>query len=290
MPDILTYDLEPRAPHFMPPPLSCDSHVHVFGPAIRFPYADGRSFTPVDAPKETLFALHRTLGIERCVIVQSAVHGMDNRVVEDAIAAGEGRYLGIALTLASVSDVELARLAAAGFRGVRFNFMAHLPGTPLDDVVALTRRLAPLGMHLQVHFESALVHTVGAALAQSAVPVVIDHMGRVDAARGPDHEDFAALCRLMANPLFRVKVSGVDRIATAGTYPQGVALARRLVESFADRCLWGTDWPHPNHTHVPDDAALVDLLPEIAPDPGLRQLLLVDNPATFYRFEQRKNR
>jgi 2-pyrone-4,6-dicarboxylate lactonase len=284
MPDILTYDLEPRPPHFKLPPLSCDSHVHVFGPADRFPYAQGRGFTPVDAPKETLFALHRLLGIERCVIVQSAVHGMDNRVVEDAIAAGEGRYLGIALVPALVPDAELVRLAAAGFRGVRFNFMAHLPGTPLADVVALTHRLAPLGMHLQVHFESKLVHTVGAALAQSAVPVVIDHMGRVDAAQGPDHADFAGLCRLMTNPLFRVKVSGVDRIATAGTYAQGVALARRLVESFADRCLWGSDWPHPNHTHVPDDAALVELLPDIAPDAGLRQRLLVDNPAAFYRF------
>jgi 2-pyrone-4,6-dicarboxylate lactonase len=275
MPDILTYDPEPRAANFTPPPLSCDSHVHVFGPAARFPYAQGRGFTPVDAPKETLFALHRLLGIERCVIVQSAVHGMDNRVVEDAIAAGGGRYLGIALAPASVPDAELARLAAAGFRGVRFNFMAHLPGTPVDDVLALSRRLAPLGMHLQVHFESALVHTVGAALAASAVPVAL----------GPDHADFMALCHLMANPLFRVKVSGVDRIATAGTYPQGVALARRLVESFADRCLWGSDWPHPNHTHVPDDAALLELLPEIAPDAGLRQRLLVDNPARFYRFE-----
>ena len=285
MPDILTYDLTPRTASFSPPPGACDSHVHVFGPRALFPYADKRGFTPVDAPKETLFALHRTLGIARCVIVQSAVHGFDNRVVEDAIAAGEGRYLGVALVPADVPDAELARLAAAGFRGVRFNFMSHLPGTPLEDVLALTRRLAPLGMHLQVHFESALVHTVGPALAASAVPVVIDHMGRVDAALGADHADFAALRRLLADPLFRVKVSGVDRIATADTYPDGVALARLLVEEFGDRCLWGTDWPHPNHTHVPDDAALVELLPEIAPTEALRQALLVDNPAAFYGFE-----
>lgn len=285
MPDILTYDLEPRAPSFTPPPGTCDSHVHVFGPRDRFPYADKRSFTPVDAPKESLFALHRTLGIDRCVIVQTALHGFDNRVVEDAIAAGAGRYLGVALVQASVEDAELARLAAAGFRGVRFNFMAHLPGTPVEDVIALSRRLAPLGMHLQVHFDSKLVHTVGAALAQSAVPVVVDHIGRVDAALGAGHEDFVALRRLLANPLFRVKVSGVDRIATRDTYDQGVALARILVEEFPERCFWGTDWPHPNHTHRPDDAALVELLPLIAPDPALRHKLLVSNPATFYRFE-----
>ena len=284
MQEILTYDPAPRTPVFTPPPLACDSHVHVFGPASRFPFAEKRSFTPVDTPRETLFALHRKLGIERCVIVQSAVHGMDNRVVEDAIAAGGGNYLGVALVPADVPDAELARLAAAGFRGVRFNFMAHLPGTPVEDVIALTRRLAPLGLHLQGHFDSRLVHTVGAALAGSAVPVVIDHMGRVDASLGAGHEDFTALLRLMDKPLFRVKVSGVDRIATRDSYPRGVALARILVESFGDRCLWGTDWPHPNHTHVPDDAALVDLLPLIAPDADARHRLLVTNPADFYRF------
>ncbi|QHI98542.1 amidohydrolase family protein [Xylophilus rhododendri] len=285
MPDVLTYDLQPRAASFTPPPGSCDSHVHVFGPRERFPYAHKRGFTPVDAPKESLFALHRVLGIERCVIVQTALHGFDNRVVEDAIEAGEGRYLGIALVPADVPDAELARLAGAGFRGVRFNFMAHLPGTPVEDVIALTRRLAPLGLHLQVHFESAMVHGLGPILARSAVPVVIDHIGRVDAAQGPQHADFIALRALLRNPLFRVKVSGVDRIATQDSYPQGVALARILVEEFPERCFWGSDWPHPNHTHVPDDAALVELLPDIAPDAGLRELLLVRNPAAFYRFE-----
>jgi len=110
----LTYDPSPRAPTLALPPGACDAHVHVFGPAARFPYAAGRSVTPVDAPKEALFALHRTLGIARCVIVQSAVHGFDNRVVEDAIAAGDGRYLGVALAPVDTPDAELARLAAAG--------------------------------------------------------------------------------------------------------------------------------------------------------------------------------
>jgi 2-pyrone-4,6-dicarboxylate lactonase len=284
MQDILTYDPEVRAPAVTLPPGSCDSHVHVFGPRDIFPYEAGRRFTPVDAPKESLFALHRTLGIERCVIVQSAVHGFDNRVAEDAVSAGQGRYLGIALVSADVPDRELSRLAKAGFRGVRFNFMAHLPGTPLEDVLALTHRLAKVGMHLQVHFESQLVHTVGPALARSAVPVVIDHMGRVDASLGENHEDFVALRRLLANPLFQVKLSGVDRISTAETYSQGVTLAAALLQEFPDRCLWGTDWPHPNHTHVPNDATLVELLPAIAPTADLMQKLLVTNPGRFYRF------
>ncbi|MFD0667573.1 amidohydrolase family protein [Ramlibacter sp. MAHUQ-53] len=285
----LTYDPSPRAPALALPAGACDAHVHVFGPAARFPYAAGRNFTPVDAPKEALFALHRTLGIGRCVIVQSAVHGFDNRVVEDAIAAGGGRYLGVALAPVDVADAELARLAAAGIRGVRFNFMKHLPGTPVDAIVDFTRRLAPLGMHLQVHFDSSLVHGLGPALARSAVPVVIDHMGRVDARLGADHADFAALFALMKNPLFRVKVSGIDRIdATpepAPTYAHGIALARRLVEAYPQRCLWGTDWPHPNHTHVPADAVLVEALAAIAPTADLREQLLVANPRDFYRFD-----
>jgi 2-pyrone-4,6-dicarboxylate lactonase len=286
MTPVLTYKPNPRPPTLQLPSLSCDSHVHVFGPVVRFAYAPTRNFTPVDAPKETLFALHRKLGIGRCVIVQSAVHGFDNRVVEDAIAAGEGRYLGVALVPVNVADAELRRLASAGFRAVRFNFMKHLAASAsVDEIVALTPRLKSAGLHLQVHFESSLVHSLAEPLSRSAVPVVIDHMGRVDAALGPEHSDFAALHALLKNPLFHVKVSGIDRIDPHPPYTQGVALARTLVQSYPDRCLWGTDWPHPNHTHVPDDGELVDALAGIAPTQALREQLLVHNPERLYRFE-----
>lgn len=289
-PPVLTYDPNPAQPGLRLPAGACDSHVHVFGPADRFPYAPERNFTPVDAPKEALFALHRTLGIGRCVIVQSMVHGFDNSAVEDAIAAGAGRYLGVALVRPDVPDAELGRLAAAGFRGVRFNFLRHLAGTTdVAAILGLTHRLRAMGMHLQVHFQSALVHELAEPLARSAVPVVIDHMGRVDAAAGPDHPDFRAMFELLRNPLFRVKVSGIDRVdpapASAPSYMHGVELARRLVAAYPDRCLWGTDWPHPNHTHVPSDAGLVDALARIAPAQTLLHQLLVTNPADFYRFE-----
>jgi 2-pyrone-4,6-dicarboxylate lactonase len=211
--------------------------VHVFGPVARFPYAAGLRAKPLDAPKEALFALHRRMGIERCVIVQSIVHGTDNRVVEDAIAAGEGRYLGIALVEPEIPDAELQRLAQLGFRGVRFNFMRHIAHrASIDTVMAFTSRLAAVGMHLQVHFESALVHELSGPLQRSQVPVVIDHMGRVDATRGPDHEDFQALLRLLDSPRFYVKVSGIDRIDAKAPpqerYRHGVVLARALVERF----------------------------------------------------------
>ncbi|WPG41419.1 amidohydrolase family protein [Variovorax sp. EBFNA2] len=286
---VRTYLEHPSAPRLQLPALSCDSHVHVFGPVARFPYAADRRATPLEAPKEKLFALHRRMGIERCVIVQSIVHGTDNRVVEDAIAAGEGRYLGIALVEPDVPDAELQRLAQVGFRGVRFNFMRHIThGANIDAVMALTPRLAAVGMHLQVHFESELVHELSAALQRSQVPVVIDHMGRVDATRGPDHADFQALLRLLDNPRFYVKVSGIDRIDAKAPpearYRHGVVLARALVERFAERCVWGSDWPHPNHTHMPDDGILVDALAEIAPGSDLLEQLLVQNPAALYKF------
>lgn len=286
---ILTYNPQTARPALKLPANACDSHVHIFGPAAQFPYATTRNFTPVDAGKETLFALHKTLGISRCVIVQSIVHGFDNSAVEDAIAHGEGRYLGVALVPSSVSDDELQRLSSKGFKGVRFHFMNHLAVTnTIDEVVALTHRLKKVGMHLQVHFESSMIHSIAVPLSKSAVPVVIDHMGRVDATQGANHADFAALFELLKNPLFHVKVSGIDRIdSTPGHAPQysaGVALAKLFVENYPDQCVWGTDFPHPNHTHVPNDSALVEALSHMASTQVLLDKLLVTNPERLYGF------
>jgi 2-pyrone-4,6-dicarboxylate lactonase len=282
-----THLSSPSIPKLALPPLSVDCHCHIYGPAARFPFLEDGKPRPADAGKEALFALHNHLGIGRSVIVQSARHGFDNAAVEDAILDGNGRYLGVALLPVDVDQAELERLADLGFRGVRFNFMRHLnQGAPIESVIALTPRLARLDMHLQVHFESDLVHELAPHLRNSAVPVVIDHMGRVDARLGPDHADFQGLCELLRDDRFLVKVSGVDRIDRAWPYARGVELARILVNEFPERCLWGTDWPHPNHHHVPDDGSLVDLLSTIAPTPALLERLMVRNPGRFYRFPQ----
>ena len=286
---VRTYLERPSRPELQLPALSCDSHVHVFGPVSRFSYDPNRHTTPLEAPKEVLFALHKMMGIARCVIVQSITHGMDNSVVENAIVAGAGRYLGIALVPPDVPDAELLRLAEAGFRGVRFNFMRHIAGSArIDQVLALTPRLEAVGMHLQVHFESELVHELSEQLQRSQVPVVIDHMGRVDATKGPNHEDFQGLLRLLENPRFYIKVSGIDRIdakSPAGLrYRHGVDLARILVQRYPERCVWGTDWPHPNHTHIPDDGVLVDALSEITGDRHTLEQLMVRNPQQLYQF------
>lgn len=270
------------------PPGACNAHCHVFGPRDVFPYAPDAAFVPQhDAPRQALYALNDAMGLSRCVVVQSTCHGFDNRVCEDAVAGRPRDYRAIALLRPGVADAELQRLDAAGFRGVRFNYMGHLGrGTPVDDVLALAARLAPLGWHLQIHGAPSLLTEVAPALRASPVPVVVDHIGRIDASLGPDHGDFRALLALMGDERFWVKVSGVDRITRAGPpYADAVPFARRLVDEFGDRVLWGNDWPHPNHAGpVPDERQLVDLIGEIAPGDAQRRRLLVDNPARLYRF------
>lgn len=278
----------PRTPGLVLPARACDAHVHVFGPAARFAFAPNRPFTPPEAPKEALFALHARLGIARCVVVQSTCHGFDNAVTEDALAAAGGRYCGVALLPACVADAELRRLDRAGFRGVRFNFMAHLGGaSSTDELLALGERIAPLGWHLQVHCEPGLLAGLAPALRRARVPVVIDHMGRVDASAGLAQPAFETLCGLLADDRFLVKVSGAERASReAPPWEDALPFARHLVERFPDQVLWGTDWPHPNlASGPPDDGLLVDLLTRIAPGEALRARLLVDNPQRLYRFD-----
>jgi 2-pyrone-4,6-dicarboxylate lactonase len=277
----------PSRPRLGLPAGACDAHCHVFGPGRVFPYAENRPFTPADAPKEALFALHAMLGIERCVVVQSSCHGYDNAVSADAIAAKHGAYCGVALLPTGASDEELRRLDAQGFCGVRYNFMKHLGRpVPIDDVIRFGSRLADFGWHLQVHFESSLIGELTPALKKSPVPVVIDHMGRMDASLGIAQPAFRQLLALMQDERFHIKVSGSERLSRQpAPYPDAIPFGRKLVAEFGDRVFWGTDWPHPNISGaIPDDGQLVELLSEIAPSDRALQALLVDNPRRFYRF------
>lgn len=283
----ITWRPDPSDPGIPLPPGATDTHCHVFGPMARFPFAPGRGAQPGDAPKERLFDLHDRMGIERCVIVQSAVHGFDNSAAADAIAARAGRYLGVALARPDVDARGIASLHAQGFRGVRFNYMAHLaPGASAEELRALAARLADAGWHLQIHMEAGLIADMAPLLAALPVPVVIDHMGRINASAGLDQALFAALLRLMEHDHLWTKVSGVERASRADPpYDDAVPFAARLVRDYPGRVLWGSDWPHPNFRAAPpDDGVLFSLLPRIAPTPALLQALLVDNPARLYGF------
>jgi len=282
-----THNPHPRKPALKLPRGACDAHFHIVGPGSRFPFATGRKTIPADAPKEALFALHDLLGIERGVIVHTAMHGTDQSVTLDALAARPGRYRAEALVPLDVSDAELKRLGAAGFCGARFHFMKHLDqAAPIDDVITFGKRLADIGWHLQIHMEPELIGDYAAAIRRSPARVIIDHMGRIDAALGLTQPAFQNLLRLLDDRNIWVKVSGCDRASRTGPpYADAVPFARKLVAEFGDRAVWGTDWPHPNHQPpIPDDGDLVDLLAGIAPTPQVLQALMVDNPQRFYQF------
>jgi len=281
----LPFHPNPKKPDLALPEGACDAHCHVSGPAAVFPFAPTSTYQPEDAPKEKLFALHRHLGIDRAVIVQASCHGTDNAAMVDALIAGNGAYRGIAMMESSVSDRELQRLHAAGVRGVRFNFVTHLgEAADKDTVRSIVSRIAPLGWHIVVHFDAHKLEELAPFLTELDLPIVVDHMGRIDVSVGPDQLAFRLLLDLMQDERFWVKVCGSERISRSGPpFHDAAEYGRLLVRGFPDRVLWGTDWPHPNiKVNMPDDGELVDLLKIIVPDPQGLKALLVDNPARLY--------
>ncbi|WP_172327433.1 amidohydrolase [Mangrovicoccus sp. HB161399] len=283
----ITWNPDRSAPELELPEGATDCHVHVFGPVSRFPYAAESGFKPGDAPKEELFRLHDLLGFERCVIVQSGCHGHDNSAVADALAARRGRCLGIALAPPEIPDATIRRLHAQGFRGLRFNYMSHLaPGAGPDQLRALAPRLADHGWQLLIHMEPGLIAGLAPVLAELPCPVVIDHMGRIEARRGMDQAPFRELVRLGERDHVWLKVSGSERCSAGEPpYADATPFAAKLVELYPDRTIWGTDWPHPNFRAAPpDDGVLVDTLAAIAPGPEALGRLLVGNPGRLYGF------
>ena len=273
---------------FRPPPGACDAHCHVFGPADRFPFAAGRSYTPPDAGVEDLARLHARLGLDRAVIVQASCHGTDNAALLDALRRGAGRYAGVAMIDEATTDDELDELHAAGVRGTRMNFVAHLGGAPTASAVErIVARAAERDWHVVLHLDAADLARYAPLLALLPCPYVIDHMGRIDATAGLDQEPFRALLALLhRGDRCWVKLSGAERLTAAGPppYDDVVPFAQALIAAAPDRVLWGTDWPHPNVRHMPDDGDLVDLLAAFAPDEDVRHRILVDNPARLYDF------
>jgi 2-pyrone-4,6-dicarboxylate lactonase len=282
----MSYHHNPTEPKLKLPPGACDAHFHIFGPKDRFAYAKDAPYVPkLDATKDVLIDRHMFLGIERGVVVQSVAHGFDNSAAADFLADKKGNYFGVALVPVNCDMSELKKLDAQGFRGVRFNYFQQLGGGPaVADLMKFSSKLASLGWHLQLHLEATLIPQMTSELKLSPVPVVIDHMGRIDASRGLDQPGFGHLLKLLEDKRFWVKVSGLERASRQGApYSDAVPFARKLVAECGERALWGSDWPHPNLSAIPDDGILVDLIAEFT-DEKQRQALLVDNPLKLYKF------
>ncbi|HUW35815.1 MAG TPA: amidohydrolase family protein [Rhodocyclaceae bacterium] len=293
-PDWLPFHPHPAKPLFTLPAGAVDAHCHVFGPADKFPFAPERKYTPCDASQEQLFALRDHLGFARNVIVQATCHGNDNRALVDALAHSGGMARGVASVGRDISDAELRQLHAAGVRGTRFNFVKRLVDfTPREVLAEIAERIAPLGWHVVVYFEAQDLPELWDFFTSLPTTVVVDHMGRPDVSKPVDGPEFELFVKLLAeHGNIWSKVSCPERLSKSGppaldgernAYRDVVPFARRLVETFPDRVLWGTDWPHPNlKHHMPDDGLLVDFIPRVAPSAELQQKLLVDNPMRLY--------
>ena len=283
-------DPNPRPPSFVVPAGAADCHAHVFGPASRYPYQDNRSYTPPDAPLSQLRAMHKTLGIERLVVVAASVHGTNNDAVLDAIATDPTNLRGIATVGADITDRQLAQLKDGGIRGIRVN-LVDKGGNPfgsLDALSEIAKRIAGLAFHIEllVHVES---FPELRALARSVrVPMSVGHIGYTKAAAGGiahrGYQDFLALLR---DGYFWVKLTGPSRISAQDRPPYSdiAEMAKAVIAAASDRVVWGSDWPHVmQFKPMPNDGDLLDALADWAPDAELRRRILVDNPARLYGF------
>jgi 2-pyrone-4,6-dicarboxylate lactonase len=284
----------PAKPRFKVPPGAVDAHCHVFGPGETFPYAPERKYTPCDASRDQLFALRDHLGFARNVVVQATCHGADNRAMVDALRGSNGKARGVATVRRSVTDEELQDMHEAGVRGVRFNFVKRLVDfTPKEELLEIAHRIRQWGWHVVIYFEAVDLPELLDFFTELPTQIVVDHMGRPDVTKpvgGPEFELFVKFMREHENVWS--KVSCPERLSVAGpraldgeqhAYQDVIPFAKRIVEAFPDRVLWGTDWPHPNlKDHMPDDGLLVDFIPHIAVTETQQRKLLVDNPMRLY--------
>lgn len=285
-------------PGFAVPPLACDCHMHIFGDPARYPPAAWRAYDPVEMPLARYHEAAKRIGFGRVVFVQPSAYGTDNACLLDSLRARPRDSRGVAVIDGATGDAALAEMAALGVRGVRLNLVSN--GEPDGPAaIALLRetaaRVAPLGWHVQIFAAPALLALLAPAIADLPVVVVVDHMGACDGRLALDRPGFAALLALLAAGKCWVKLSGADRVSVAGgDFRDALAVMRALIAANPDRLVWGTDWPHigPHEPGRPrpvvylplDDLALLRLLGEAAPDAGLRERILVTNPARLYGF------
>ncbi|MDO9438729.1 amidohydrolase family protein [Hydrogenophaga sp.] len=284
----------PSKPRFKLPAGAVDAHCHVFGPGAEFPYAPERKYTPCDASKAQLYALRDHLGFSRNVVVQATCHGADNSAMVDALVSSGGKARGVATVKRDISDEELQRLHDAGVRGVRFNFVKRLVDfTPKEELLEIATRIHKLGWHVVIYFEAVDLPELWDFFTALPTTVVVDHMGTPDVTLPVDGPQFELFLKFMReNTNVWSKVTCPERLSITGpkaldgeqaAYQDVVPFARRVVEEFPDRVIWGTDWPHPNlRKHMPDDGLLVDFIPQIAPTADVQKKLLVDNPMRLY--------
>jgi len=275
-------DQPPRLPV---PANACDCHMHIYD-AARFAPLRPAARMQEQASVAEYRLLQGRLGTRRTVVVTPAVYATDNRVTLDAIAR-LGAARGVAVVHPTVTDAELKQLADGGVRGIRFTqFDPATAVTTFDMIEPLSRRVADLGWHVQIHMRGDQIAAAEGLWPRLTSAIVFDHMGRLPQPAGIDHPAFAIIRRLIDTGRTWVKLSGayLDTKVGSPTYADATAVARALVAAAPDRMVWGSDWPHPTEKEKPDDAVLFDLLADWVPDAATRHRILVTNPETLYGF------
>jgi 2-pyrone-4,6-dicarboxylate lactonase len=274
-----------RPPYFVISAGACDTHAHVIGDPAQFPFVANRSYTPPVASETAYLGMLDALGMARGVLVQVSVHGTDNSAMVATLRRHPERLRGVAVVDPSVSDIELEHLHRSGVRGLRFNILFG-GGVALDHLEGLAQRIAPLGWHIQLLIDARVLPELGPRLARLPVDVVIDHMGHMPAAVALGHDGFAWMLRLLDQGRTWVKLSGAYRLsAMSAQFSDTIPLARALVSAAAERCVWGSDWPHVAVTGpMFNTTDCLDLLGEWVMDPDVRSRILVENPARLYDF------
>jgi 2-pyrone-4,6-dicarboxylate lactonase len=289
-------DPNTRKPCFTPPPNSCDTHFHVFGPPEIFPFLSTHEYTPPAAPLEHYLKMAAVIGTEIAVVVQPSVHGLDNSATLDAIAKSAGRFRGVARIDDKTPKAELQKLHDGGIRGVRFNLLDRPQGNvKLDVLDRCVEHIVALGWSVDLHIDTKNLLAQERHIRALPIPVIIDHIARIKPAEGLNQPAFQLLLDLMKSKNVWVKVSGADKICNTKVHSyfglpfvEVIPFARAVIAAAPDRVIWGTDWPHSNNFSpgkTPNDGDLLDLLAEFASDEQVRKKILVDNPAKLYGFD-----
>ena len=228
-------------------PGACDCHAHVFGPQDRFPFLPHATYIPPDALPGDYARMLTSIGCQRAVLVQPSVYGTDNSCMVAAMDSGVFNFRGVAVIEEEIGDKELEALHRAGVRGVRINVASRTAGLTMEQAPRLAARIKALGWHLQFFLRLDQCPAFEQQISGLPVPCVIDHFAHVHAAGRVESEGFQALLRLARLEHVWFKLIGPYRISTGWPlYPDVAPLARALVAAAPDRCVWGTDWPHPN--------------------------------------------
>ena len=288
MHDILPPDPRLRAPKRPLPPRTVDCHAHIFDHFEKYTFAANRKYQPPLCSREAWLALHAALGVERGVQVHGSPYGFDNSITEDFLRQHRGRFVGVAAVPSSVDAQHLKRLDEAGFRAARL-MDQFATGATTADLEAIAAKIAPLGWHLEINIANC-DDWVGLEprLRRCPVPLVFDHLGRPRGGKGIDQPGFKVVRRLLAEREdCWTKISSFYRLSDEGPprYGDMRVFVETLLRERPDRCVWGTNWPHPGLTaYMPNDADLLDLLESWLPGDSVREPLFASNAARLYRW------